>query len=184
MSKTDEELVQLVINKDQEIYAEIVERYEAKLMRYAQTIVYDEDMAADVVQGAFIKAFVNLRGFNTRLKFSSWIYRITHNEAINLIRKHSKELRPDDSSWFDAIADERETAELELDRQFLAREIAEALAKVEVKYREPLILNLYQQKSYKEISDILKLPTATVGTRIARGKAKLKALLEQKGEKI
>ena len=179
--QSDEELVKLVINKDQEYYAEIVERYEAKLIRYARTIVYDADVAADVVQNTFIKAFVNLRGFNTKLKFSSWIYRITHNEAINMIRKSSKELRPDDESWFDTIADDRETADDELDKIFLAEEIGSALKQLETKYREPIILHIYEGKAYKEIGDILKLPTATVGTRISRGKSQLKKIIEEKG---
>lgn len=181
-NKTDEELVELVINNDQEIYAQLVERYEAKLTRYARSIVYDPDAAADVVQNGFIKAFINLRGFNTKLQFSSWIYRITHNEAINVIRKNSKELRPDDESWFDTIADERDGAAEELDKEFLAKEMATALATLEVKYREPIVLHIYQGKSYKEIGDILKLPVATVGTRIARAKGQLKKIIEEKGD--
>ena len=184
MSKTDEELVELVINQDQEKYGQLVERYEAKLLRYARTIVFDEDVAADAVQNAFIKAFINLRGFNPKLKFSSWIYRITHNEAINLLRKRQRELYPEDDSWFDTIADGRESVDLELDREFLAQEMARALRKLEIKYREPLILHFYQGKPYKEIGDILKLPTATVGTRIARAKARLRTIIEEKGDTV
>ncbi|MDX1765398.1 MAG: RNA polymerase sigma factor, partial [Candidatus Saccharimonadales bacterium] len=178
----DETLVTAVIEENQELYAHIVHRYQTKLTRYARSIVYDEDMAADAVQTAFIKAFENLRGFNTKLKFSSWIYRITHNESINLIRKAKKELRPDDETWFDNIADERETADLELDKEFQKQEIADALSYLEVRYREPLVLHIFEGQSYKEIGDILKLPTATVGTRISRAKQQLKIILTKKGD--
>ena len=72
-----------VRTKDQELYGEVVRRYQDKLLRYADYLMQNESRAADVTQNAFIKAFINLNSFDTGKKFSSWIYRITHNEAIN-----------------------------------------------------------------------------------------------------
>jgi len=94
---SDEGLVGLVRSKDQELYAVLMRRYQAKLLRYANYLVRNNQRAEDVVQEAFIKAFVNLQGFNTKKKFSSWIYRIVHNEAINQLKKYSKEVRLTDA---------------------------------------------------------------------------------------
>ena len=85
----DQEIVDLIRTKDKELYSELVKRYEDKLMRYALSIVGNEQKAADVVQQSFIKAYVNLQSFNLKKKFSSWIYRIVHNEAINEIKKYN-----------------------------------------------------------------------------------------------
>jgi RNA polymerase sigma-70 factor, ECF subfamily len=88
---SDEQLVEEVRSKDQELYSHIVDRYQAKLMRYIKYLIFDEYKAADVVQETFIKAFINLNGFDTRKKFSSWIYRIAHNEAMNSVKKYHRE---------------------------------------------------------------------------------------------
>ncbi|MBU4536457.1 sigma-70 family RNA polymerase sigma factor [Patescibacteria group bacterium] len=85
--KTDGELVSLVLeNSDYFLY--LVRRYEQKLTRYIARISnLDKDDIEDVLQDIFIKVYKNLNGFDTSLKFSSWIYRITHNEVISNYRK-------------------------------------------------------------------------------------------------
>ena len=88
--KTDEELVEIVRSEDKELYSELVYRYEDKLVRYANYLIGDEHKAADAVQEAFIKAFINIKSFDLKKKFSSWIYRIVHNESINLVKKDKK----------------------------------------------------------------------------------------------
>lgn len=171
---TDEKLVEHIIDSDQESFAIIVERYQQPLLRYARSIVKDPDAAADVVQNSFIKSFRNLRSFKTNLKFSSWLYRITHNEAINFINKHKREFRPDNEDWFDGIASELKTQDEELQTLFDQQLVHSAMATMKDQYREPLYLYAFEAKSYKEISNILKIPTATVGTRIKRAKEQLK----------
>ena len=88
---TDEEVVEKVRTSDKDLYVLIIERYQKKLLRYANNLLKDEDRAVDVVQNSFIKSFVNLNSFNTNHKFSSWIYQIVHNEALNLIKKYPGE---------------------------------------------------------------------------------------------
>ncbi len=175
----DEEVVELVRSKDQELYRELVKRYQNKLLRYATYIVHDENQAADVVQEAFIKAFVNLRGFNTHKKFSSWIYRIVHNEAINQLKRSKKVTPFADREWLvDKIK-----SDTNLEEEFLQKEkkeiIEQAVEELPLKYREPLALFYFEEKSYDEISDILRMPVGTVGTRISRGKVFLRRLLEK-----
>ena len=177
----DEELVTLITNSNQELYIHIVERYQAPLLRYAGRLVFDEEAAQDVIHVTFIKAYQNLRSFKTNLKFSSWIYRIAHNESMNWLKKHKKEFKPDDETWFDRVADDRPSIIEELDGQLSRKQVVVALQELDGKYRDPLVLHFFEGKSYQEISDILRIPSPTVGTRINRAKQKLKSKLEQKG---
>lgn len=179
---SDEQLVEIVRTRDQEMYRHVMERYQQRLYRYAQSLTGgDEAAAADVVQNAFIKAFTNLRGFNVKRQFSSWLYRITHNEAMNYLRKHRREVHPNEQ-WFNNLEDVRpdllEAFEGKQQRQWLAS----AIGRLSLKYREPLILYFFQQQSYEEIAKVLHLPINSVGTRIRRAKAKLKDILAEKGQ--
>jgi RNA polymerase sigma-70 factor (ECF subfamily) len=144
-----------------------------------QYLLRDDDAAADVIQNSFIKAFINLRGFNVKKKFSSWIYRIVHNEAINEIKKHKREISLDSNEWLKDIGSDDKTAEEDIDKERAKTLLKENLQKIPLKYSEPLELYYIEERSYEEISDILKMPTGTVGTRISRGKKALKKYYEK-----
>jgi len=84
---TDEELVKLAL-EDQAVFLWLVERYRAKLLRYINRLTnVNDDDAEDILQDVFIKVYLNLNDFNGDLKFSSWIYRITHNQVISRHRR-------------------------------------------------------------------------------------------------
>ncbi|KKP65626.1 MAG: RNA polymerase sigma factor, partial [Candidatus Roizmanbacteria bacterium GW2011_GWC2_35_12] len=89
---TDEKLVEKICREDKELYTEIVNRYQEKLLRYASNLIGDKYKASEIVQESFIKAYISLRSFNTKKKFSSWIYRIVHNETMNYFQKYKKEV--------------------------------------------------------------------------------------------
>ncbi|MFH1582108.1 MAG: sigma-70 family RNA polymerase sigma factor [Pseudomonadota bacterium] len=83
----DEQLVQLSL-KDQGCFYYLMKRYEIKILRYIKRLTTaSQEEAEDIIQEVFIKVYRNLNGFNQKLKFSSWIYRIAHNEIINQYRK-------------------------------------------------------------------------------------------------
>jgi RNA polymerase sigma-70 factor (ECF subfamily) len=172
VTRTDEELVVRIRSKDPERYADLVKRYQDKLMRYACYLTKDEQVALDVVQESFIKAYVNLNGFDVRRKFSSWIYRIVHNEAMSAVRKNRKEVQ------FQSEPDVDSGVDLEHDysKKEIAQQVRECLDGIPVEYSEPLILYYLEDKSYEEISDILRVPMGTVATRLNRGKARMKIL--------
>ena len=172
---SDEKIVELVRKKDKELYIHIIKRYQDKLMRYASYLTGEEHNAADIVQESFIKAYVNLNGFNTKKKFASWIYRIVHNEAINLINKQKKQVSLYDDYDFDSGID--------IEDEFIKKELRNrthnCLNQMPVIYREPLSLYYLEEKSYEEISDILRIPVGTVGTRINRAKNLMKKICQQ-----
>jgi RNA polymerase sigma-70 factor, ECF subfamily len=86
---TDNELVEIVRKRDQERYGEIIERYQGKLTAYLYRLIGSREEAQDLLQDVFIKEYKNLNSFDVARKFSSWIYRIAHNEAVNYIKRKS-----------------------------------------------------------------------------------------------
>lgn len=170
----DEQIVEAVRTKNKEFYLEIVLRYEKKLLRYAYYLVQDKAKAADVVQESFIKAFINLNSFDVKMKFSSWIYRIVHNQAINTIAKYKKERPLLDNIDFDSGKD----LELDLTKKEIQERVNKCINKMSIIYSEPLSLYYIEEKSYEEISDILRLPVGTVGTRINRAKFMMKKICQ------
>lgn len=173
---TDEELVTIIRTEDRELFAELVKRYESKLMRYAIHLVHDEQTASDIVQSSFIKAYINLQGFDTRKKFSSWIYRIVHNESINSFKKSKKEIPMIENLDFQSDED----IELDFTKKELVEKTQHCLHRMPILYSEPLSLYYLEDKSYEEISDILRIPMGTVATRINRAKALMKKLCQRK----
>ena len=177
---SDEQLVIAVRERDKELYSEIIQRYQTKLSHYLRKFIRDHDELEDVLQEVFIKAYRNLYGFDVHRKFSSWIYRIAHNEALNHIKKYTKEsISLDEQEW--EVIDESMDIHAKVEEDELKKDIAKALAFLKDTYRQPLILYFFEQRTYEEISDILHIPRNTVGTLILRGKKMLKKILEHKG---
>jgi RNA polymerase sigma-70 factor, ECF subfamily len=172
---TDEQLVELVRKQDTEMYRELVMRYEAKLIKYATYLIRDEHIAKDAVQESFIKAYVNLQSFDSRKKFSSWLYRIVHNETINAVKKYKKEIPM--SEHFEK-ADEGNIEE-DFGTTEIQKRTQKCLESMPTLYTEPLILYYMEDRSYEEISDILRLPMGTVATRINRAKVIMKKICEK-----
>jgi RNA polymerase sigma-70 factor (ECF subfamily) len=185
---SDEELVQKTL-VDKSVFGELVDRYQAKLTRYiARLGVRDVDDQLDVLQEIFLKTYRNLNGFDTSLQFSSWIYRIAHNEAISWYRK--KNVRPeghlvaDSEEMISFISSKDEAVDVSFDKTVNAKQVNEALLEIEAKYREVIVLRFFEHKEYEEISDILKIPVGSVGTLLHRGKKQLAAALNQEAIRI
>jgi RNA polymerase sigma-70 factor (ECF subfamily) len=159
----------------------LVERYEAKLLRYATYLIKDYDVASDVTQDTFIKAYINLRSFKSGNAFSPWIYRILHNEAMNVIKRNKKTLTFSDmgdasNNFFVSFATDHV-----LDKNMLRTNVQKCLGKIDIKYQEVLALYFFDNLKYEEISEILHVPASTIGVRISRGKATLKKICQNDG---
>ena len=185
---TDEEIVARILH-DRSYFEVIVERFEEKLTRYLRRLgVYVHEDRQDLLQEIFIKVYKNLYGFDRNLSFSSWIYRIAHNEVISWYRKKSVRpeghLLPDVDELFVFIPDTNPNAEQLVDSVIDATSLHGALKGLEGKYRDPIILRFFEYKEYDEISDILKIPIGTVGTLISRGKKKLHTLIQNQNTSV
>lgn len=178
MHESDEAIVAAIQAGDSDRFGEIIDRYEAKLGRYARRFLLFGDELTDLVQDVFIKAYVNIQSFDTKRRFSPWLYRIAHNEFINALKKREKQAIPffHLDTWFPQLT-APETADQNSIKQEDALLVEQSLNILPAIYREPLVLFFYENMSYEEIGQILSLPTTTVGVRIARAKAKLKQAL-------
>ncbi|HAP38046.1 TPA: hypothetical protein DCQ19_04180 [Candidatus Shapirobacteria bacterium] len=177
---TDEKIVELVRDGDKEKYSEIVERYEKKMFYYIKRMINQADEEVeDLVQEVLVAAYENLAGFDTKKKFSSWIYRIAHNKAIDYFKKKKMNIDVDigenEEYW---MSKGRLPEDIEIDRQE-GEELRKAVNGLEMKYREVIWLYYFEEKNYDEISDILRIPTSNVGVLLFRAKEKLKNRYEK-----
>ncbi len=182
LEKTDVELVEMTL-KDADCFTVLIQRYEQKLFKYIRrlTSVPVEDVE-DLLQEVFIKVYKNLNGFDDDLSFSSWVYRIARNHVISNYRKFKnmpKKIYFDETNdVFERLASELDI-EGEVDKKILTNKVRELLGQLDDKYREVLVLNFLEDKSYAEISDILKKPMGSVATLISRAKNKFRQLLKE-----
>lgn len=169
---SDEEVVKEILSGDKELFSEIVNRYEKKLSRYVLRITTKKGVLDDIMQNVFVKTYKNLNSFDKNLKFSTWIYRITHNETLNFV--NSGFLKKFVSiNFFYNLTGEGLDEEI-IDRKDSIEKIKIYIDKLELKYKEPLYLYYFEEKNYNEISDILRIPVKTVGTLIHRAKLKIR----------
>lgn len=175
----DNQIVQKTLYENKEFFALLVERYEKKIIRYIRrmTSLSDNDLD-DVLQEIFIKTYQNLHDYDKQLAFSSWIYRIAHNTIIDNYRKFKAKKRDFkldiDDEVFKTIKGDSENQKV-TENNFHKEYIQKALAQLKDKYREVIILYYFEQKSYREISDILKKPENTIATLLSRAKKQLRS---------
>lgn len=177
---TDEVLAERLQKGDEEALSLLMQRYEAKLMRYGQRFLggQGEDAVRQAVQDIFISSYENIEGFDTRQRFSPWIYRIAHNAFVDILRQKTKQ--PVYGIDFDKIishpihedqyASEKENEEVRV-------LVEKGLATLPAAQREIIVLYYFEELSYKEMADVLRVPVSTVGVRLARARASLKKKL-------
>lgn len=157
----------------------LFQRYEKSMLRYIRRIsAADEETAHDILQEAFIKIWRNLNSFDKDLAFSSWVYRIVHNETISIIRKSKsfgKNKTTDINLYNNVLSDEEDhITENVPDAEYMVRMISD----LPLKYKEVMILKFVEGKSYEEISDILKMPEGTIAIRISRAKKIIRKIID------
>ncbi len=177
---TDEEAATRVQVGDKEAFGILVERYEEKLVRYGGKFISRTEDIEDIVQDVFLSCYQNIQSFDASQKFSPWIYRIAHNAFVNGLRKRKRSpLVYVDFDTFVSHPAYEDPAPKEREQQEIKKMIDGSLEKLKPKYREVLVLYYLEELSYKEIADIIQVPTGTVGIRIKRAKESLKKEYEK-----
>lgn len=179
---SDEALAQSAL-QDLACFESLIERYQGKLKHYILRISHFSEMESEeILQDIFIKVWKNLNDFDADMKFSTWLYRIAHNETISAWRKSKSrgdtERATLDPELFDQIADEFDFVN-DLQSQFDSAQVHQILDQLPEKYRTALVLKFIEDKSYDEISDILQKPPGTVATLINRAKAQFRTIYEK-----
>lgn len=177
---TDEKLAERICNGEKELFGALIDRYEEKLMRYVRRFVHNEDDVCDIVQNVFIKVFVNLQSFDTSRRFNPWIYRIAHNETVTFLAKRGNERISfiDFDTLFPHPFAEETADKATLDKE-METMLASSLSRIPLKYKEVLVLYYFEELSYQEIADILRIPVPTVGVRLRRGREHLEKELKR-----
>jgi RNA polymerase sigma-70 factor (ECF subfamily) len=177
---TDEQLARKVQAGDAASFGILMERYEVKLLRYGRKFISEQEDITDIVQEVFISAYRNMQSFDASQKFSPWIYRIAHNRFVNALRKTSR--APFFSIDFDSLISHPaapEDTKSHAEEKEMKALVEKGLEKLPQKYREILILYYLEELSYKEIADVLQVPTGTVGIRLLRAKEALSKVYEK-----
>jgi RNA polymerase sigma-70 factor (ECF subfamily) len=174
---SDKDLVKMSLeNKD--YFLLLSTRYETPLLRYIKRLSgLNHEDTQDVLQEVFIKIYLNLSSYNPKLKFSSWIYRITHNHTMSELRKrHSRPINyidPQDLVFIKSNSDILK----ETDNKLNLEQAKKAIYSLKDKYKEVLVLRVLEEKEYQEIADILKKPIGTVSTLLNRAFKKLNEII-------
>lgn len=150
-----------------------------RVYRTAYYVTGDHQMAEDVTQEAFLKAFANLHKLQERQKFGSWISVIASNYAVDLIRKNKKVFFTDNMETYGGEAQDDRPQE-HWEKEESMQEVRVALAHLEPEEREILVLKYFNELSIKEIAAMVKAPAGTVKSRLFRARDKLRLLLQPK----
>ncbi|MDB5166371.1 MAG: hypothetical protein JWM37_443 [Candidatus Saccharibacteria bacterium] len=154
-------------------YAELVERYHVGLIIHCERLVGDRTDAEDVAQEAFVKAYLNLKNYDAdKARFSTWLYKIATNLAIDYLRK---ERRISHEADVETLAELSMPTQVELAERNELRAIVAALEPPA--YKQVIEGYYWQGKSYQELAEELRVPLNTVRTWIHRAKEQLKEQL-------
>ena len=173
----DRDVVARVRAGDQEAYRVLVRRYQDMLFRHALRMTSEHDVAADLVQASFVKAYTNLAYCRDPERFGAWLYRI----LANACKDHLKSKRRRDVSLEDQtnIADKIGGPAAELERSELRAMLNNAIAKLPESLREAFVLKHVEGRSYEEIAELLNTSVPALKMRVHRAREALKDALEQ-----
>ena len=180
----EQELLQRARGGDQAAFGLLMEQYERQVYRQTLGLVGHPEDAADVTQEVFLKVWRGLPAFQGGSSFSTWLYRLTGNAAIDLLRREKKRrgdlsLDDPDRGWDSQLADPTPPPEKSLEQEELRRAVIRGLALLSEEHRQVLVLRELNGASYEEIGQVLGLPPGTVKSRVARARLALAKLLKE-----
>ncbi|MBM4188409.1 MAG: sigma-70 family RNA polymerase sigma factor [Gemmatimonadetes bacterium] len=188
--KTDQDVVALAKEGEEEAYRELIRRYERPVFSLIFRMVRNRELAEDLSQETFVKVLNAVQSYRPEFKFSSWVFKIANNAAIDHIRKReldtlSLEGSPhaDTPELIEATAlqiSERGESQLdEVANRELGGTIERAIEVLRPEYRACIMLRHVEGRTYEEIAEILNLPLGTVKTYIHRARNELRILLRE-----
>ena len=164
-------------------FEELVRRYQRPIVSYVYRMIGDYETALDLTQEVFIKVYNSLARYRPEYKFSTWIYRIAHNAAIDHLRRvgpPAQELETEDG-YARPLPSGAMTPEQESERQERRAEIEDVIRQLSPTYRELIILRHGHDLSYEEIAEVTGLPLGTVKNRIFRAREAMRSPLVARG---
>jgi RNA polymerase sigma-70 factor (ECF subfamily) len=186
---TDPELVTYARSGSEQAYRELLGRYQRPVFSLVYRMVRDREQAEDLAQETFIKVFNNIERYDPRYKFSSWIFKIASNLAIDALRKKELATVSIDGSRHASTAEEIESSRITVESRDenpeeallskeLGAEIEQAIGQLRPEYRTAILLRHVEGRPYEEIAEVMGIPLGTVKTYIHRARSELRAALE------
>jgi RNA polymerase sigma-70 factor (ECF subfamily) len=184
----DREVVVFAAGGEEGAFRELVRRYERPVFSLLVRMVRDRELAEDLAQETFVKVFNAIDSYNPAYKFSSWIFKIANNTAIDVLRRKEPDFLALEGAPHAATAAEAEATALqlsarsespldELEARELGSMIEAAISRLRPEYRSCILLRHVEGRPYEEIAEILDLPLGTVKTYIHRARNELRVLL-------
>jgi RNA polymerase sigma-70 factor (ECF subfamily) len=190
-SLEDDVLVKKAIGGNEEAYKKLVDKYQRALYFHILKMIKDKEQVEDLVQETFVKAFDNLNTYSTNYAFSTWLYRIATNHTIDYLRKKKlktlsidEPMKTKDGEMEMQLPDESASTDRSIIRKQRQKIVQNAIKGLPEKYRKVIQLRHMEEKSYKEISDILDRPLGTVKAHIFRAREMLYKELKDKKDKF
>lgn len=180
----DTELVRRALAGRESGFEELVRRYQRPIAAYVYRMVGDYDAALDLTQEVFIKVYGSLSRYRAEFKFSTWIYKIAHNAAIDHLRRGAARetaITSDEDRPALAVESRRLTPEQESERNERCSEIEVVVQMLTPAYRELIVLRHSNDLSYEEIAEVTGLPLGTVKNRLFRAREAMRDLLVERG---
>lgn len=184
----DHELVAHACSGSEGAYRELLGRYQRPVFSLVYRMVRDREQAEDLAQETFVKVFNNIERYDPQYKFSSWIFKIASNLAIDHLRRKELQTVSLDGSRMAqtaeeveasriSVASDDETPEEALEAKELGAEIERAIGKLRPEYRTAILLRHVEGRPYEEIAVIMGIPLGTVKTFIHRARLELREAL-------
>ncbi len=186
MASSDQQLVRRALKKDERAFEELVRRYQRPIVNFIARMVGNYDLALDLSQDVFVKAFVALRTYNENYKFGSWIFKIASNTVIDHLRKGGPAVNSLDKpieTEDDEIQIDLASTAMNADQQLAQNEtrgiLSRLIEKLPAAYREMIVLQHINELSYEEMAEITELPLGTVKNRTFRAREMLRRMVER-----
>lgn len=183
---TDKIIVERVIKGDLDAFAVLVDRYQDRIYSAVLNYVSNSEDAVDIAQEAFLKAYSNIRSFNSSSAFYTWLYRIAINTAIDFLRKRKSKFTDslDDVKYtetgFEPASKDPSTDPVKVVfRGEQVHMLRQAIASLSEKLRSAIILHDVEGLSQDEVAEILHVPVGTVKSRVSRARIELRYLLQK-----
>ncbi len=182
----DGELVVGALAGHETSFEELVRRYQRPIAAYVYRMTGDYDTALDLTQEVFIKVHNSLGRYKTEFKFSTWIYKIAHNAAVDHLRRTAAREQslvkgPEGDQYDVPLESGRINPEIESERKERRLEIEAVVRTLPAAYRELIILRHAQDLTYEEIVDVTGLPLGTVKNRLFRAREMMRQHFLQRG---
>lgn len=184
MNPSDEEMVASILAGQRDLFADLVGRYQGRLVNYLYRMLRNEEDAHDLAQEVFIKIYGALDRFDPRYRFSTWLFRVAQNAAIDTIRKrrlklvsiHRDDADGDGGDW--ELPGNDPTPYQDARNVERGSAIHRAIEELPWEYRELITLRHYGELSYDEIATLKEMPLGTVKNKLFRGRQMLKEQLK------